>query len=105
MMRLKVYSRQLQLIAIRALAEASIINVRGIAFNVVAIVLAVIGVWLAIYIMINRPIRALIKSARRQEAGDTLTQFPKLRFSAEFGQLSAALSRSQIGSMNFLSRR
>jgi chemotaxis family two-component system sensor kinase Cph1 len=53
----------------------------------------VIGVWLAIYIMINRPIRALIKSAHRQEAGDTLTQFPKLRFSAEFGQLSAALSR------------
>jgi two-component sensor histidine kinase len=76
-----------------ALAEASVINVRGIAFNVAAIVLAVIGVWLAIYIMINRPIRALIKSAHRQEAGDTLTQFPKLRFSAEFGQLSAALSR------------
>src|SRR5690242_21957342 len=43
--------------------------------------------------MINRPIRALIKSARRQEAGDTLMQFPKLRFSSEFGQLSAALSR------------
>ena len=64
-----------------ALAEASVINVRGIAFNVAAIVLAVIGVWLAIYIMINRPIRALIKSAHRQEAGDTLTQFPKLRFS------------------------
>ena len=76
-----------------ALAEASVINVRAIAFNLVAIVLAVIGVWLAIYFMINRPIRALIKSARRQEAGDTFTQFPKLRFSTEFGQLSAALSR------------
>ncbi len=76
-----------------ALAEASIINARGIAFNLVAIVLAVIGVWLATYIMINRPIRALIKSARRREEGDTSTQFPKLRFSTEFGQLSAALSR------------
>jgi two-component sensor histidine kinase len=76
-----------------ALAEASIINVRGIAFNLVAIVLAVIGVWLATYIMINRPIRAIIKSARRREAGDTSAQFPKLRFSTEFGQLSAALSR------------
>lgn len=76
-----------------ALAEASVINVRGIAFNLVAIVLAVIGVWLATYIMINRPIRAIIKSARRREAGDTSAQFPKLRFSTEFGELSAALSR------------
>ena len=76
-----------------ALAEASVINVRGIAFNLVAIVLAVIGVWLATYIMINRPIGAIIKSARRREAGDTSAQFPKLRFSTEFGQLSAALSQ------------
>jgi two-component sensor histidine kinase len=76
-----------------ALAEASIINIRGIAFNLVAIVLAVVGVWLATYIMIDRPIRAIIKSARRREAGDTSKKFPKLRFSAEFGQLSAALSR------------
>ena len=76
-----------------ALAEASIINVRGIAFEVVAIILAVIGVWLAAYIMLDRPIRALIKSARKREAGDTSTQFPKLRFSTEFGQLSAALSK------------
>jgi two-component sensor histidine kinase len=76
-----------------ALAEASVINARGIAFNLVALVLAVIGVWLATYIMINRPIRAIIKSARRREVGDTSAQFPKLRFSTEFGQLSAALSR------------
>ena len=75
------------------MAESSIINVRGIAFNLVVIVLAVIGVWLATYIMINRPIRAIIKSARRREAGDISAQFPKLRFSTEFGQLSAALSR------------
>jgi two-component sensor histidine kinase len=76
-----------------ALAEGSIINVRGIAFNLVVIVLAVIGVWLATYIMINRPIRAIIKSARRREAGEISAPFPKLRFSTEFGELSAALSR------------
>jgi two-component sensor histidine kinase len=76
-----------------ALAEASVINARGIIFNLIAIVLAVIGVWLATYIMIDRPIRAIIKSARRREAGDISKPFPKLRFSTEFGQLSAALSR------------
>jgi HAMP domain-containing protein len=76
-----------------ALAEASVINARGIVFNLIAIVLAVIGVWLATYIMIDRPIRAIIKSARRREAGDISKSFPKLRSSTEFGQLSAALSR------------
>ncbi len=76
-----------------ALAETSIINVRGIAFDFIAILLAVIGVWLAAYVMIDRPIRAIIRSARKREAGDTSAQFPKLRFSDEFGQLSAALTR------------
>jgi two-component sensor histidine kinase len=76
-----------------ALAETSIINVRGIAFDSIAIILAVIGVWLAAYIMIDRPVRAIIKSARKREAGDTAEQFPKFRFSDEFGQLSAALTR------------
>ena len=76
-----------------ALADASIFNVRAIAFDLLAILLAVIGVWLAAYMMIDRPIRALIRSADKREAGDTSTQFPKLWFSTEFGQLSAALSR------------
>ena len=76
-----------------ALTEASIINVRGIAFSLIALMLGVMGVWLAAYLMIDRPIRALIKSAGKREAGDTSKPFPRLRFSTEFGQLSAALSR------------
>jgi two-component sensor histidine kinase len=71
----------------------SIINVQGIAFNLIALILAVIGVWLAAYLMIDRPIRALIKSAGKRQAGDIATPFPKLRLSTEFRQLSAALSR------------
>ena len=76
-----------------ALTGASIINVQGIAFNLIALILAVIGVWLAAYLMIDRPIRALIKSAGKRQAGDIATPFPKIRLSAEFRQLSAALSR------------
>jgi two-component sensor histidine kinase len=76
-----------------ALTGASIINVQGIAFNLIALILAVIGVWLAAYLMIDRPIRALIKSAGKRQAGDISTPFPKLRLSTEFRQLSAALSR------------
>lgn len=76
-----------------ALAETSIVNVRWIAFAFGFIVLAVIGVWLAAYLMIDRPIRAIIRSARKWESGDTSLVFPKFRYSDEFGQLSAALTR------------
>jgi two-component sensor histidine kinase len=76
-----------------ALAETSIVNVRGIAFDFIFIILAVIGVWLAAYLMIDRPVRAIIRSAHKWEAGDTKAAFPKFRFSDEFGQLSAALTR------------
>jgi two-component sensor histidine kinase len=76
-----------------ALAETAIINVRGIAFDLILIILAVIGVWLTAYLMIDRPVRRIIKSARKWESGDTKAAFPKFRYSDEFGQLSAALTR------------
>ena len=76
-----------------ALAETAIINVRGIAFAFIFIILAVISVWLAAYLMIDRPVRRIIKTARKREFGDTSAAFPKFRYSDEFGQLSAALTR------------
>ena len=76
-----------------AMAETSIVNVRSIAFDFAFIILAVIVVWLAAYLMIDRPVRAIIKSARKWESGDPSTAFPKFRYSDEFGQLSAALTR------------
>jgi len=76
-----------------ALAETAIINLRSIAFNFFFLILAVIGVWLAAYLMIDRPVRRIIKSARKWESGDTKAAFPKFRYSDEFGQLSAALTR------------
>ena len=91
--RPKTCSRRLRLIAISALAETAIINVRGIAFAFIFIILAVISVWLAAYLMIDRPVRRIIKTARKREFGDTSAAFPKFRYSDEFGQLSAALTR------------
>jgi len=76
-----------------ALAETSLVNVRGIAFDFGFIILAVIIVWLAAYLMIDRPVRAIIKSTRKWESGDTALAFPKFKYSDEFGQLSAALTR------------
>lgn len=79
-----------------ALADASIVNVRGIAFDFGLIIIAVIGVWLAAYLMIDRPVRAIIRSAHKWESGDKKAAFPKFRFSDEFGQLSAALTRMSV---------
>jgi two-component sensor histidine kinase len=76
-----------------ALAETSVVNVRGIVLDCIFIILAVIFVWSAGYFMIDRPIRAIIKSTRKWESGDTSVAFPKFRYSDEFGQLSAALTR------------
>jgi two-component sensor histidine kinase len=76
-----------------ALAETSIVNVRGIAFDFIFLIAAVIVVWLAAYLMIDRPVKALIRSAHKWESGDKKSAFPKFRFSDEFGQLSAALTR------------
>lgn len=76
-----------------ALVETSVVNVRGIALVFIFIILAVMVVWLAAYLMIDRPIRAIIKSSRKWESGDTSAAFPKFKYSDEFGQLSAALTR------------
>lgn len=88
-----IYTAAVALDRDSALAETSSVNVRGIAFDFIFIILAVIGVWLAAYLMIDRPVRAVIRSAHKWESGDTKAAFPKFRFSDEFGQLSAALTR------------
>ena len=76
-----------------ALAEASVINARSVAFALITMLLAIGGAWIATHFLINRPMRAIVATARRREEGDIAAPFPPLRVSTEFGQLSAALSR------------
>jgi two-component sensor histidine kinase len=75
-----------------ALAQAWVINARSLTFALVTMLLAIAAVWIATHILINRPIRALVRTARLRESGD-MAPFPALTLSTEFGQLSAALSR------------
>ncbi len=74
-----------------ALAEAKAVNARSLAFALVTMLLAICGAWIATYFLINRPIRAIVDTARRREAGDNTAPFPV--FSTEFGRLSTAISR------------
>ncbi len=76
-----------------ALAEAWLINARSLAIALVAMLLAIGAVWIATHILINKPIRALVQTARRRESGDTNAPFPTFELSSEFEQLTAALSR------------
>ena len=76
-----------------ALAEAKYVNARSLAFALITMLLAIGSAWIATYFLINRPIRAIVNTARRREAGDMTAPFPELTFSTEFGRLSVALSR------------
>ncbi len=76
-----------------ALAEAKYVNARSLAFALITMLLAIGSAWIATYFLINRPIRAIVDTARRRESGDITAPFPELTFSTEFGRLSSALSR------------
>ncbi|MFL4983214.1 MAG: sensor histidine kinase [Xanthobacteraceae bacterium] len=75
-----------------ALADARRVNEQSLAFALVTMLLAIAGAWIATHVLIDLPIRAIVETARRREAGD-IAPFPPLSSSAEFGQLSTALAR------------
>jgi two-component sensor histidine kinase len=65
---------------------------RSMILALIAVLVALLGATLAGMWLLQRPIQALVDTARRREAGDTSAQFPKLRGGSELGHLSAALS-------------
>jgi two-component sensor histidine kinase len=76
-----------------ALAEAKTINAHTLVLASLVMMLAIAVTSLATHVLIDRPIRAIVATARRREAGDLTAPFPRSRSSTEFGQLSTALSR------------
>jgi two-component sensor histidine kinase len=76
-----------------ALAEAKTINTHTLVLASIIMMLAIAATSLATHVLIDRPIRAIVATARRREAGDLAAPFPPSRSSTEFGQLSTALSR------------
>jgi two-component sensor histidine kinase len=84
-----------------ALSPVKEANQRSVLFAFVTLALAVFGTWIAIHLLIRRPVMALVRTARRREAGDMEAQFPPLRPGTELGALSAALS-AMSGKINEL---
>jgi two-component sensor histidine kinase len=65
---------------------------RSAIFGFIAVILAILGVWWAAHKLIRRPVLAMVKTARRREAGDVSAEFPRLPSSSELGELSTALA-------------
>jgi two-component sensor histidine kinase len=76
-----------------AVNEGWQITARRLAVGIAALVLGIGGVWIATHFFIVRPIRTLIRVARRREGGDPAARFPIFKQMTEFGDLSLALSR------------
>ena len=75
-----------------ALAQINAMFWRSAVIGLMAIVLAILGVWLATHILIRRPVLKMVDTARQREAGDISARFPSLPASSELGVLSTALA-------------
>ena len=65
---------------------------RSMILSLIAVLVALLGATLAGMWLLQKPILALVDTARRREAGDTSAQFPRLARGTEMGLLSASLS-------------
>jgi two-component sensor histidine kinase len=65
---------------------------RSTILAIMAILLALLGSTIAAIWLFQRPVQAMVDTARRREAGDTTAQFPKLSRGSELGLLSKALA-------------
>jgi two-component sensor histidine kinase len=65
---------------------------RSTVLALMAILLALLGTTLAAAYLFQRPVLALLETARRREAGDNTAQFPRLSRGSELGILSNALA-------------
>ena len=75
-----------------ALAQLWDMAWRSMILALIAMLLALLGATLAGMWLLQRPILALVETARRREAGDTKAQFPPLGRRSELSRLSAALT-------------
>lgn len=75
-----------------ALAALWDIAWRSMILALIAILLALLGASLAGAWLLERPILAMVDTARRREAGDANAKFPRLSRGSEFGLLSHALA-------------
>ena len=78
---------------------------RNAGLMVLVLLLAIAGAWFAGERLVRRPVKRLVKAARRQEAGDREVRFPALAPNTELGQLSRALNRMSEANAALLSQR
>ncbi len=75
-----------------ALVQINAMFWRSAVIGLIAIILAILGVWLATHVLIRRPVLRMVETARQREAGNIAAHFPSLSASSELGVLSTALA-------------
>jgi two-component sensor histidine kinase len=67
--------------------------------------LALTGAWIAGERLVRRPVKRMVKAARRYETGDRSVRFPEVKSGTELGQLARALNRMADANEKLLSQR
>lgn len=67
--------------------------------------LALTAAWIAGERLVRRPVKRMVKAARRHEAGERQVRFPELKADTELGSLSRALNRMSEANEKLLSQR
>jgi two-component sensor histidine kinase len=78
---------------------------RNALLMALALLLALAAAWVAGERLVRRPVRRLVKAARRQEAGEHDVRFPDLDATTELGVLSRALNRMAAANAQLLGQR
>jgi len=78
---------------------------RNAALMAVALALALTAAWIAGERLLRKPIKRLVKAARRHEAGERQVRFPPLDPKTELGSLSRALNRMVEANESLLGQR
>jgi two-component sensor histidine kinase len=88
-----------------ALAQINESTWRNTLLMALAIVLALTAAWIAGERLVRRPVKRMVKAARRYEAGERQIRFPTLNSATELGTLARALNRMADANEQLLSQR
>jgi two-component sensor histidine kinase len=88
-----------------ALAQLNESTWRNMLLMALVVLLALAAAWIAGERLVRRPVRRMVKAARRYEAGERHVRFPALKPGTELGSLSRALNRMAEANEQLLSQR
>jgi len=88
-----------------ALGQLNEATWRNLLLMLLAMLLAIAAAWIAGERLVRRPVKRMVKAARRHEAGEHQVRFPELDATTELGALARALNRMAEANAQLLGQR